>query len=81
MAKNFLTEPPNNTQPNPAPTHERENKEPVRVIVIGSRKGIITVVHWLVRLGFTQMAEWSSLQPAPNTGKWMCVVTKWVLRK
>jgi hypothetical protein len=47
-------------------------------MVVGSRQGITAVVNWLVRLGFAQMADWSDLQGAPNTGQWMRVLTKWL---
>ena len=57
MAKDFLTEPPNDIQQDPAPTDDRENREPVRIMVVGSRQGITAVVNWLVRLGFAQMAD------------------------
>ena len=49
MAKEFLTEPPNDTQQNPNPTDDRENREPVRIMVVGSRQGITAIVNWLVR--------------------------------
>ena len=78
MAKDFLTEPPNDTQQDAEPTDDRENREPVRIMVVGSRQGITAVVNWLVRLGFAQMADWSDLQPVPNTGQWMRVLTKWL---
>jgi hypothetical protein len=78
MAKDFLTEPPNDIQQDAAPTDDRENREPVRIMVVGSRQGITAVVNWLVRLGFAQMADWSDLQGAPNTGQWMRVLTKWL---
>lgn len=76
MAEEFLTESPTETKPSAT----LPPREPVRVIVVGSRQSITTVVHWLVRIGFTQMAEWSSFQPTP-TGQWMRVMTKWVQRK
>lgn len=78
MAEDFLTEPPNDTQQNPASTDDRENREPVRIMVVGSREGITAIVNWLVRLGFAQMADWSDLQRAPNTSQWMRVLTKWL---
>ena len=78
MAEDFVTEPPKDIQQHPGPTDDRENREPVRIMVVGSRQGITAVVNWLVRLGFAQMADWSDLQRAPNTGQWMRVLTKWL---
>lgn len=78
MAEEFLTEPPKDIQQDAVPTDDRENREPVRIMVVGSRQGITAVVNWLVRLGFAQMADWSHLQRVPNTGQWMRVLTKWL---
>jgi hypothetical protein len=54
------------------------DREPVRIVLIGSRHGINQIVHRLHILGFAQVNEWSRLQPAPNTGKVMRVCTKFV---
>jgi hypothetical protein len=78
MAEEFLTESLTDTQPNPTEPPAREHREPVRVILVGSRLGVLAVVHWLIRLGFTQMADWSNWQSVPNSRKWMRVATKWV---
>ncbi|HIK50211.1 MAG TPA: hypothetical protein IGS17_04670, partial [Oscillatoriales cyanobacterium M59_W2019_021] len=71
MAEEFLTESPTEILPNPTEPPTREHREPVRVILVGSRLGILAVVHWLIRLGFTQMADWSNWQSVPNSRKWM----------
>ncbi|MCU0545184.1 MAG: hypothetical protein MUE44_23925 [Oscillatoriaceae cyanobacterium Prado104] len=78
MAKDFLSEPPEASQQDSAPADDRANREPVRIMVVGSPQGITTVVNWLVRLGFAQMGDWSDLQRAPHTGQWMRVLTKWL---
>jgi hypothetical protein len=78
MAKDFLTEPPSDAQQDSDFRDDRKNREPVRIMVVGSRQGISIVVNWLVRLGFAQMADWSDLQRTPNTGQWMRVLTKWL---
>lgn len=54
------------------------NREPVRIIVIGSRQAILAIIHTLHAKTFTTADEWSPLQPEPMTGKLMSVVTKYV---
>ncbi|HIK52989.1 MAG TPA: hypothetical protein IGS17_19020, partial [Oscillatoriales cyanobacterium M59_W2019_021] len=71
MAEEFLTKSPTDTQPHPTEPLTGEHREPVRVILVGSRLGVLAVVHWLIRLGFTQMADWSNWQSVPNSRKWM----------
>lgn len=51
------------------------NREPVRIIVIGSRQAVLAIIHAKT---FATADEWSSLQPEPMTGKLMSVVTKYV---
>lgn len=81
MAEEFLTEPPTEAHPSATPTPKPENREPVRVMVVGSRLGVLSIIHCLVRLGFTQMADWSNWQSVPNSRKWMRVATKWVRQR
>ena len=56
----------------------RSNREPVRVIVVGSRQGVTNIIYMLHDKGFVLADEWSDLQPEPMTGKFMSVVTKYV---
>ncbi|ALF56215.1 hypothetical protein ACX27_02070 [Nostoc piscinale CENA21] len=39
----------------------------VRILLIGSRRGINSIIHWLYRLGFAEVAAWSKQQIAPNS--------------
>ena len=78
MAEEFLTEPPTEVYPDSTPTPNPENREPVRVMIVGSRLGVLSIIHCLVRLGFTQMSDWSPWQSIPNSRKWMRIATKWV---
>jgi hypothetical protein len=63
----------------PEPTEPTPNREPLRVLVIGSRKGVTSTIQTLYRLGFAEVGEWSPLLPAPNAGEVMSILTRYVL--
>ena len=53
-------------------------REPVRLIVVSSRRGVVNMIQTLHLRGVVDAHEWSPLQPEPMTGKWMSVVTKYL---
>lgn len=53
------------------------DKEPVRIMLIGSGPGIHCVAKDLHQLGFADVGDWSKTQPYPNSGQSMSVLTKW----
>ncbi len=58
---------------NPEP--ERES---VRLLAIGSRQGVIAVIHKLHKLNklnFAEVGAWSPLLPGPNPGEVMSILT------
>lgn len=59
-----------------APTHP--DREPVKIMIIGSRWAIHLIIHTLYRLGFAQVSEWSKLQIEPTTRRFMSVLTRYV---
>jgi len=56
----------------------RPDREPVKIMVIGSRWAVLLIIHTLYRLGFAQVNDWSKLQIEPTTRHWMSVLIKWV---
>jgi hypothetical protein len=50
----------------PEPTSSRE---PVKILLIGSPKGVNTMIHTLYRLRFASVTQWSPLQPTANPGE------------
>jgi hypothetical protein len=54
------------------------DREPVLMLVIGSRRGINNVIHTQFRLGFAQIHEWSKPMVDPNSGRLMSILTKYV---
>lgn len=63
-------------QPNPAPAEP--NREPVLILVIGSRKGIDKIVSALYLRGFAAVQEWSPILPAQTVGKLMRSLIRYV---
>lgn len=53
-------------------------REPVRIVVVGSPRGIDIIVHTLHLLRFANADGWSRVQPEPNTGQMMRILTKYV---
>lgn len=54
----------------------RGDREPVRMTVSGSKRGLTYIIHQLYSLGFAQVHEWSKPQRHPQTGELFCVLTK-----
>jgi hypothetical protein len=57
------------------------DRESVRLLVIGSRSSVTTIVQTLYRLGFAEVSEWSPFLPGPNPGEVMKILTRYLIRK
>lgn len=64
---------PVSPSPSPEPT---SNREPVKILIIGSPKGVNTIIHTLYRLRFAEVREWSPLQPTANPGEVMSILRR-----
>lgn len=52
------------------------NRESVKILIIGSRRGINNIIHLLYHLGFAEVSAWSKPQISPNSeGKEMMSIT------
>ncbi|WP_448596354.1 hypothetical protein [Thermoleptolyngbya sp.] len=78
MAKEFLSNMAESQVPATPPVNPE--REPVKIMVVGSRWAVLLIIHTLHRLGFAQAGEWSKLQVEPATRQWMSVLTKWLRR-
>ena len=82
MVKSFLTDA---SQPDSASVELRASTDPdlgrefVKVIVVGSAKGVVKIIHTLYRLGFAEVTEWSQPSPTANPGEVMSVMRRCVL--
>ncbi len=79
MQEDFL---PNDTEsPSPdvsiqASTAPVSGKEFVKVMVIGSRKGVNMIIKLLHHLRFVEVSEWSPPVPYEDSGEMMSLVRK-----
>jgi hypothetical protein len=62
--------------PNQASTHPGYGNEYVKVMVVGSRKGIDLIIKRLCSLGFAEVSEWSPAVPYEDSGEMMRLVRK-----
>jgi hypothetical protein len=77
MAEEFVDhESESAPEPPELPRGQKHDRQPVRILLIGSRPGITNIMLTLYQLGFAQMHEWSEPEPAPNSHQWMSVTTK-----
>jgi hypothetical protein len=60
-----------NTSPAQFPERER-----LRVLIIGSRDGVIETIHDLHGRDFAEAGAWSPLLPAPGSGEVMSILTR-----
>ena len=47
-------------------SREASNRKSVKVLIMGSPKGVNNIIQTLYRLGFAEVTAWSSLQPTAN---------------
>ncbi len=81
MVQSFLP----NSSPAEAPlqlradTDSASGRESVKLIVVGSPKGVMNIIHTLYRLGFANVTEWSQPTPTANSGEVMRVMRRSIL--
>lgn len=57
------------------------NREPLRVLVIGSRQGVTTTIQTLHQLRFADVGEWSPLMPTATPGEVMSILTRYFVTR
>lgn len=55
-------------------------REPVRMILIGSREGVTEQMHILYQKGYARVDEWSPLQPTGKIGEVIAVLIRYYKR-
>ena len=81
MSKNFLANPPvTDTATATVPVAEPPppDREPVKILLIGSPKAVRSIIHILYSLGFASVSEWSPLQPAQKPGEVMSILMRYL---
>ncbi|MBD2677730.1 MULTISPECIES: hypothetical protein [Nostoc] len=60
-------------------TETTPERESVKVVIYGSKKGVNNTILTLYKLGFAQVNEWSPLLPSSNPGEVMSILTRHIL--
>ncbi|MBD1868392.1 hypothetical protein H6F95_13950 [Cyanobacteria bacterium FACHB-471] len=55
---------------------QSSERDRLRVLIIGSRDGVIETIHDLYHRGFAEVNAWSPLLPAPSSGEVMSILTR-----
>jgi hypothetical protein len=84
MPKNFLTD---TSQTSTIPVSPEVvasplgSQEPVKLLVIGSRRGVLNIIYSLFHRGFAEVHEWSPLLPGPQPGEVMSILIRQISTK
>ena len=60
-------------------TDPNSGREFVKIIIVGSAKGVVKIIHTLYRLGFAEVTEWSQPTATATPGEVMSVMKRCVL--
>jgi hypothetical protein len=53
-----------------------DNGDRLRLLAIGSRKGVTETIHTLHVLGYADVGAWSPMLPVPNSTEVMSILTR-----
>jgi hypothetical protein len=56
--------------------NEPANGDRLRLLAIGSRKGVTETIHTLHVLGYAEAGAWSPMLPVPNSTEVMSILTR-----
>jgi hypothetical protein len=74
MSQCFL-ESPNTPVEREVAALQNPDRDRLRVLIIGSRDGVIETIHDLYHRDFAEPNAWSPLLPAPSSGEVMSILT------
>lgn len=75
MTEEFVPD-TNETPAVPASPSPSANREPVKILIIGSPKAVNNTIQTFYRLRFAEVREWSPLQPTTNPGEVMSLLKR-----
>ncbi|KRH97661.1 MULTISPECIES: hypothetical protein [Cylindrospermopsis] len=55
---------------------EGDRREPLKHLLIGSKKTVISTIHYLHVLGYAHATDWSDLMPTSNPGEVMSILVR-----
>ncbi|ACC83240.1 hypothetical protein [Nostoc punctiforme] len=51
-------------------------REPLKHLLIGSSKAVISTIRYLQVIGYADVGDWSQLLPTGNTGEFMSILSR-----
>ncbi|AFY45803.1 hypothetical protein [Nostoc sp. PCC 7107] len=82
MTKSFLADTCQTTAPLVYTNNSTEttpDRESVKVVIYGSKRGVNNIILTLYKLGFAEVNEWSPLLPSSNPGEVMSILTRQIM--
>jgi hypothetical protein len=76
MSQCFLESPNEPSVEREVSALQNPDRDRLRVLIIGSRDGVIETIHDLYHRGFAEPGAWSPLLPAPSSGEVMSILTR-----
>lgn len=58
---------------------ELSNREPIKHLLIGSPKAVISTIHYLQAVGYASVGDWSPLLPTANSHEVMSILIRQIL--
>ncbi|KRH95522.1 MULTISPECIES: hypothetical protein [Cylindrospermopsis] len=55
------------------------HREPLKHLLIGSKKAVISTIHYLHVLGYANATDWSDLTPTGNPGEVMSILVRHIV--
>ena len=65
--------------PFPAIAPSDPKRDPLKILIISSPKGVNNTIHTFYRLGYAEVSEWSKPQPTKNPGEVMSILSRRIL--
>ncbi|MGD2183247.1 peptide ABC transporter substrate-binding protein [Lusitaniella coriacea] len=79
MPENFLANPASTPVLAMPVAVAEPQREPIKVLLIGSPKAVTSTIHSLYCLRFAEVGEWSPLLPTQNPGEVMSILVRRLL--
>lgn len=67
MAEEFIFDLPDFLDPSSGSS--QPDREAVKVLLLGSQRGIAHLIHWFHQHRFSEAGDWSRPQPLPNSDR------------
>ena len=75
MAQEFFSDSTGSAPP--SSDSEMPEREPIRIMIIGTREGVMEEIKNFYAIGFAEVDEWSPLTPVPKTDLVMTILIRY----